>query len=86
MLAPQWIKFNPGHVYSSVLKMQQDQILKNSSAKAQIEKSNAELGILNEEHSNDGLGESPIQSTADQANLFRIEQLLTRNSNMIKEP
>ena len=24
MLAPQWIKFNPSHVYSSVLKVQQD--------------------------------------------------------------
>ena len=27
-----------------------------------------------------------FQNTADQANLFRIEQLLTRNSNFIKEP
>ena len=29
MLAPQWIKFNPAHVYSSVLKMQQETIIKN---------------------------------------------------------
>ena len=26
MLAPQWIKFNPSHVYSSVLKSQQELI------------------------------------------------------------
>jgi hypothetical protein len=31
-------------------------------------------------------GAAPIQSGVDQANLFRIEQLLTRNSNFIKEP
>ena len=29
MLSPQWIKFNPGHVYSSVLKVQQESILHN---------------------------------------------------------
>ena len=29
MLAPQWIKFNPAHVFSSVLKMQQEAIIKN---------------------------------------------------------
>lgn len=34
MLAPQWIKFNPGHVYSSVLKMQRDQIEKNQMNQA----------------------------------------------------
>jgi len=38
-----------------------------------------------------GFGAGPMipgghQTTADQQNLFRIEQLLTRNSNLIKEP
>lgn len=59
-----------------------------------------ELGIkeerdgadMEEEKSNaSGFGAGPImsgghQTTADQQNLFRIEQLLTRNSNLIKEP
>ena len=52
MLAPQWIKFNPGHVYSSVLKMQQDQILKNQ--KDIVKKSNAELGIMDMEDTEGG--------------------------------
>ena len=39
MLAPQWIKFNPGHVYSSVLKMQLEQMDK---------KKKSTLGILEE--------------------------------------
>jgi len=55
MLAPQWIKFNPGHVYSSVLKMQQDQILKNQ--KDIVKKSNAELGIMDMEETE---GAAPI--------------------------
>lgn len=87
MLAPQWIKFNPGHVYSSVLKVQQETILKNQQNL--VKRSNKELGITDEE----GDGESDAfapkyhdHSQADQANLFRIEQLLTRNSNFIKEP
>jgi len=50
MLAPQWIKFNPGHVYSSVLKMQQEQILKNQAA--QGKKSGAGFDILEEEPDN----------------------------------
>ena len=68
MLAPQWIKFNPGHVYSSVLKMQQDQILKNQ--KDLVKRSNAELGIMDMDETD---GAAPIQSATDQANLFRIE-------------
>lgn len=39
MLAPQWIKFNPGHVYSSVLKMQLESMDK---------KKKSTLGILEE--------------------------------------
>ena len=81
MLAPQWIKFNPGAVYSSVLKQQQENILKNH--REQVKRSNQELGI-------DDASEDPLSvqlsNPADQANLFRIEQLLTRNSNFIKEP
>ena len=50
MLAPQWIKFNPGHVYSSVLKMQQEQILKNQAS--QGKKSGIGLDILDEEPDN----------------------------------
>lgn len=54
MLAPQWIKFNPGHVYSSVLKMQQEQILKTQAYNSK--KSNGELGILEEaDRENDDL-------------------------------
>jgi len=83
MLAPQWIKFNPGHVYSSVLKVQQEQIIKN-----QQKSRTGELGVLEEEDPDGADSEQQMKftSTADQANLFRIEQLLTRNSNFIKEP
>lgn len=45
MLAPQWIKFNPSHVYSSVLKVQQEQILKNQAAS---KKDKMDMGVLEE--------------------------------------
>jgi|TARA_B110000305_G_scaffold231116_1_gene284159 hypothetical protein len=48
MLAPQWIKFNPAHVYSSVLKMQQEQMAKNQKDLIKKGKMN-ELGIKEED-------------------------------------
>lgn len=81
MLAPQWIKFNPGHVYSSVLKMQQDQIQKNMAKK----RSDLE-GIVEDEQEERRFTEMDLHNEQDDANLARIRQLLTRNSNFIKEP
>ena len=73
-------------------------MLKNQ--KDHVKRSSMELGIKEErdgadmeEEKSDGssFGAGPIisgghQTTADQQNLFRIEQLLTRNGNSIKEP
>jgi len=47
MLAPQWIKFNPGHTYSSLLKQQQEHIIKNH--RDQFEKEKNGSGSLDEE-------------------------------------
>ena len=81
MLAPQWIKFNPGHVYSSVLKIQQEQIHKNLA-----QKRSDLVGIMEDEEEEHKFTELDMQNEADDANLTRIKQLLTRNSNFIKEP
>lgn len=94
MLAPQWIKFNPSHVYSSVLKQQQEAILREQN---QGRKNQFDMGVLEEtDKENDGddsseayrrrLDEGQQFQNADHANLLRIEKLLTKNSNYIKEP
>lgn len=97
MLAPQWIKFNPAHVYSSVLKMQQEQMAKNQKDLIKKGKMN-ELGIKEEDR--DGQDEEAKsdmsalgpkmsedhQTNPDQQNLFRVQKILARNSNLIKEP
>jgi len=57
-----------------------------------MRKKDLELGVLEEEDpENDdeyrgANSNRQFQNAGDQANLFRIEQLLTRNSNFIKEP
>lgn len=66
MLAPQWIKFNPGHVYSSVLKMQLEQMDK---------KKKSTLGILEEnekENDDDFIQNFNDSKDPDNANLMRI--------------
>lgn len=55
MLAPPWIKFNPSHVYSSVLKQQQEAILKDQNHN----KRNAnDMGVLEEEDKEGSLNTS----------------------------
>jgi hypothetical protein len=66
MLAPQWIKFNPGHVYSSVLKMQLENINK---------KKKSTLGALEEEENendDDYITKFNDAKDPDNANLMRI--------------
>ena len=66
MLAPQWIKFNPGHVYSSVLKMQLENMDK---------KKKSTLGILEEndkENDEDFMQNFNDSKDPDNANLMRI--------------
>lgn len=65
MLAPQWIKFNPGHVYSSVLKMQLENMDK---------KKKSTLGILEEEKDGDDgfMNDFTDSKDPDNANLMRI--------------
>ena len=77
MLAPQWIKFNTSHVYSSVLKMQQEQIRKNQEV---TKNKNLEMGVIEDTDENEGEESDfrrndakKFQSGNDQANLFRIE-------------
>lgn len=96
MLAPQWIKFNPSHVYSSVLKAQAEQI--TNQMNQLTKKGTADgMGVLEEtDKENEGDNDSDFfrrkldgqqfQNQADQANLLRIEKLLNKNSNYIKEP
>lgn len=81
MLAPQWIKFNPSHVYSSVLKAQAEQLDSqlNTSNKRNLDG----MGVLEEtDKENEGddnsdfyrrkLEGQQFQNQTDQANLLRI--------------
>jgi hypothetical protein len=70
MLAPNWIKFNPGITYAGILNQQLDDANRgpDQNQTSEIAKNLTE-------------GMSPSEQ-----NLFKIHQLVFKKSNFIKEP
>ena len=72
MLAPNWIKFNPGITYAGVLNQQLDDANREQGVPTQSQEANQNR--LTE-------GMSPSEQ-----NLFKIHQLVFKKSSFIKEP
>ena len=71
MLAPNWIKFNPGITYAGILNQQLDDANKGDP--------NNQNSVETGKNLTEGMSPS-------EQNLFKIHQLVFKKSNFIKEP
>jgi hypothetical protein len=72
MLAPNWIKFNPGITYAGILNQQLDEANKTEG--------------LGQNDSREGSNKLTEGMSPSEQNLFKIHQLVFKKSSFIKEP
>ena len=91
MLAPPWIKFNPGITYAGVLNQQLDEVHKSELGSNSNRNSNDDSSVRDDfTTGRDKSKEEERKLTegmSDSAqNLFKIHQLVFKKSSFIKEP
>lgn len=79
MLAPSWIKFNPGMTYAGILNQQMDDA-------NMIEEGKADTSGQTEQSVKQSAGQRSGENGESNQNLFKIHQLVFKKSTFIKEP
>ena len=86
MLAPPWIKFNPGIAFAGIMNQQLDDANINE-ARGSMSKDNETQDSSVRNLQNDARGPMmPDGMTESMQNLFKIHQMVFKKSNFIKEP
>ena len=91
MLAPPWIKFNPGISFAGILNQQMDDQNLNEHEIEHDTRTDPDSSVENDRRGfsnapGGGLADMPEGLTESAQNLFKIHQMVFKKSSFIKEP